>query len=141
MAERYGTAFLFSSVELTPGTEPLEKWSFQFFEKDTLREQLDYFYSKCGFENHYKNHKIKQVRLTVKVLDRSPGALKASQGSGRRISIDTEEQWTMVKDKLRLGCAEVILYIQDMDTKVPHVSEVSRKAEEPGKMKKRSDSY
>ena len=113
-SSRYGTSFLFKMINPPQGSEPIEKWTFEFQEKQSFNQMMDHFYKNCGFQNHYKNHGIKNVRLTIKVLDRSPSAM-ISSAVGKRLSIDTEEQWVLATNKLALGCAEVLVYIFGTD--------------------------
>ena len=103
----YGSAFLFLTPE---AKEPIEKWNFSHYLKTSRENQLDYFYKECGFNNHYMNHGLRYVRINVQIIDRSPTALLLSK-NGKRLSIDTEEQWQIAKTKIETGVGELLVYI------------------------------
>ena len=89
--------------------------SFQFSEKENLSDMMDYLYKECGLENHYKNHNIRTVCIHLKILDLSSTAVKLpGQKVGRRVCIDTEDQWKWARTRLAGGIGELLVFIYAM---------------------------
>lgn len=131
---RIGSAFLFREVKADPKADAIDKWSFPYFIKENFKEMINSFYTECGFEAHYKNHNIRNVRINVKILDLSPSAVKIPGQSGpRRIAIDTQEQWEWGRQKIVNGVGEVMVLIcgmssvENQKTKSTEVPELKKK--------------